>query len=233
MRYAIGDIHGCYRTLVKLIEENLKVQKDDELYFVGDYIDRGPESRQVVDYLIERIEQGYQFHLVRGNHEEMLIDAWVNQTPDPFMLWMLNGAEDTLLSYGIDSQRYMDEASLNHLPEEHIDFFRKLPYYIELEDYIIVHAGINFKVEEPFKDTRSMIWCRDCKNDWKQSGNRVVVAGHTPTPLAKIRKRIKKNHPKLLNIDAGCVYSSYQDMGNLAALDLDNLEIYWEENIDL
>jgi len=232
MRYAVGDIHGCYKTLVRLVEENLKVQKEDEIYFVGDYIDRGPRSRQVVDYLMERKEQGYRFYLVRGNHEEMLIDAWVHRTPDPFMLWMLNGAEETLLSYGIESQRYMDEACLNELPEEHVDFFRSLPYYIELEDYIIVHAGINFKAGEPFKDTRSMVWCRNCRNDLKQSGSRMVVSGHTPTPLEKIRKRIRKNHPRLVNVDAGCVYHAYPEMGNLAALDLDNQVLYWEENID-
>ena len=232
MRYAIGDIHGCYKTLVKLIEENLKVQKEDEIYFVGDYIDRGPGSRQVVDYLMQRIEQGYPFYLVRGNHEEMLIDAWVHQTTDHFMLWMLNGAEETLLSYNIDYQRHVDETCLNEFPEEHLDFFRKLPYYIELEDYIIVHAGINFRAGEPFKDTRSMVWCRDCKNDLKQSGNRTLVAGHTPTPLEKIRKRLRKNKPGIMNIDAGCVYKAYRDMGNLVALDLDNLDLYWEENID-
>lgn len=233
MRYAVGDIHGCYKTLVKLIEENLNVHKDDQVYFVGDYIDRGPGSYQVVDYLMEKQSLGYQFHMVRGNHEEMLIDAWVKQTPDHFMLWMLNGAEKTLLSYDIESHKYMDEASLNELPEQHLDFFRKLPYYIELDDFIIVHAGINFKSDKPFEDTTSMVWCRDCKNDLKKSGNRVVVAGHTPTPVEKIRKRLKKNHPRQINIDAGCVYTGYEGMGNLAALDLDGRKLYWEENIDV
>ena len=194
MRYAVGDIHGCYKTLLKLINEKLDVQKEDELYFVGDYIDRGPSSRQVVDHLLEMKEAGYQIYAVRGNHEEMLLDAWQNQTTDSFMLWMMNGAEQTLNSYGIESYKDMEEASLNELPEAHMDFFRKMPYHLMLEDYIIVHAGINFRAGEPFADTRSMVWCRDCFNDLEQSGNRSIVSGHTPTPMDVIRKRVKKKN---------------------------------------
>jgi serine/threonine protein phosphatase 1 len=232
MRYAIGDIHGCYQTLFKLVDQTLNLTKQDELYFVGDFIDRGPGSRQVVDYILELKEAGYRVYAVKGNHEEMLLDAWMNKTPDSFMLWMMNGAAETLVSYDIQSYLHMDEACLNELPEEHVDFFRKMPYYIETDDHIIVHAGINFKADKPFEDTASMVWCRDCTNDTTQSGNRIIVNGHTPTPLDVIRKRVKKKNPKEINIDAGCVYKGYTDMGNLVALDLDNHTLYWEENID-
>lgn len=232
MRYAVGDVHGCYKTLVRLLDHNLRISKNDEVYFVGDYIDRGPSGRQVVDFLMERQQQGYQFYMVRGNHEEMLIDAWMQQKPDLFMLWMLNGAEETLVSYGIESHYRLGEAALNELPENHIDFLRKLPHYIQLDDYLIVHAGINFSAKDPFQDTRSMVWCRDCTNDLKKSGNRIIVAGHTPTPLYGIRKSLNRKRTSMINIDAGCVYKDYTDMGNLVALDLDALSLHWETNID-
>ena len=232
MRYAIGDIHGCYKTLLKLLNDNLGIGQDDELYFVGDFIDRGPGSRQVVDYLLELKSAGYHVYAVRGNHEEMLLDAWQNQTYDQFILWMMNGAESTLKSYGIETYQQMEEAVVNELPGSHLDFYRKLPYYIELEDYIIVHAGINFQADEPFKDTRSMVWCRDCRNHFELSGHRAIVCGHTPTPLESIRKRVKKKNSDEFNVDAGCVYKGHDGMGNLVALDLDSLTIHWEVNID-
>ena len=232
MRYVIGDIHGCYKTLVSLLDHRLNLQKRDEFYFVGDFIDRGPGSRQVIDFLFDLRQEGYQVFPVRGNHEEMLLDAWTNPTADRYMLWMMNGAEQTLISYDIPSHRFMDEACLNELPEDHLDFLRGMPYYIELEDYIIVHAGINFRSEAPFKDTRAMVWCRDCSNDPAQSGNRIIVSGHTPTPLDQIRKGVKRRGLTEINIDAGCVYKDFAHMGHLVALDLDNLTLYWEENID-
>jgi len=218
--------------MVHLLEQVLKVSQEDQVYFIGDYIDRGPGSRQVVDYLMEKQQEGYAFTPLRGNHEEMLVEAWVNRTPDDFMLWMLNGAQETLMSYDIDYDRQVREAALDELPEAHVDFLRRMPYYIELEDYILVHAGINFKASEPFQDTRSMVWCRDCENDLKKSGNRLLVFGHTPTPLELIRKQVSKKHPRGMNVDAGCVYKGYTGMGHLAALDLDHLSLYWQENID-
>ncbi|MCF8335484.1 MAG: serine/threonine protein phosphatase [Bacteroidales bacterium] len=232
MRYAIGDIHGCYKSLRKLVEDILEIKKEDELYFVGDFIDRGPSGKEVIDYIISLMDEGYRVHSVRGNHEEMLIDAYLYKTPDKYMLWMFNGADATLASYGIESYKFRDEAVLSELPESHMDFIRKMPYYIELKDYIIVHAGINFKAEEPFKDIRSMIWCRDCSNDLSLSGNRYVVHGHTPIALNQIQRMAEGRNEIQLNIDAGCVYKGFSKLGNLAALDLDNLKVYHTENMD-
>jgi serine/threonine protein phosphatase 1 len=232
MRYAVGDVHGCYKSLKKLVEDILGIGKEDELYFVGDFIDRGPAGKEVIDYVISLQKEGYQVQAVRGNHEEMLIDAYLYRTPDKYMLWMFNGAEATLNSYGIETHKYRDEAALYELPESHVDFMRKLPYYIELDDYFIVHAGINFKAEDPFKDTRSMVWCRDCYNDLSLSGNRSMVHGHTPLPLKQIQSMAERKGENQLNIDAGCVYKGYAKMGNLVALDLDNRKVYHTENMD-
>jgi len=232
MRYAIGDVHGCYKSLRKLVEEILEISKEDELYFVGDFIDRGPSGMEVIDYIISMVDNGYQVKSVRGNHEEMMLDAYLYQTSDKYMLWMFNGADATLASYGIESARFNDRGVLKELPESHIDFIRKMPYYIELDDYIVVHAGINFKAEEPFKDVRSMVWCRDCSNNFSLSGNRFVIHGHTPIPLKQVQQAVEQRRDPQLNIDAGCVYTGYPKMGNLVALDMDNLKVYHTQNMD-
>jgi serine/threonine protein phosphatase 1 len=232
MRYVIGDVHGCFKSLRYLVEEVLRLEKLDELYFVGDFIDRGPYGKDVLDYVMWLHEKGFQVQSVKGNHEEMLIDAYLNQNPEKYMLWMFNGAETTLASYGLESFMYKREGVVNELPEEHIDFIRKMPYYIELEDYFIVHAGINFKADDPFRDIHSMVWCRDCYNDLALSGNRKVVHGHTPVSLEVIREMNRDRGVSDLNVDAGCVYKGTRGMGNLVALDLDELLVRHTENKD-
>ena len=232
MRIAIGDIHGCYKTFRRLIEDEIQPGKGDTVYLVGDYIDRGPDSKKVLEYIIQLINNGYDIQGVRGNHEEILIDAYTDQTSEKFLLWMMNGAEDTLLSYGIESFDKMGSASLNELPEEHISFIKKLPYYIELDDFIIVHAGINYQAEEPYKDYKSMVWCRDCQNDLQQSGGRTIIHGHTPIPLSEIENSALKPDKTQVNMDAGCVYSEFPGMGNLAALNLDTFKLVSLPNMD-
>ncbi|MFO8236494.1 MAG: metallophosphoesterase family protein [Bacteroidales bacterium] len=232
MRFVVGDIHGCYKTFKKLVEEIIQLSKDDKLYLVGDYVDRGPDSKSVLDYIINLIDEGYSVFPVRGNHEEMLIDAYTNQSPDNFMLWMMNGAEKTLLSYNIESYSVLGSACMNELPESHLSFLKELPYYVLLDDYIIVHAGINFEDDNPFTDYRSMVWCRDCKNDMKKSDGRIIVHGHTPTPLANIERDNFALVESQINIDTGCVYKGYPGTGNLTAIDLDSHKIYSLKNLD-
>lgn len=232
MEIVIGDVHGCYKSLRKLLEEAIGVSKDDKLYFVGDYIDRGPSSKQVLDYLIELKDNGYQIYPLRGNHEVMLINAYLDQSSNNFMLWMMNGAETTLKSYGIESYTLMGEASLNELPENHLSFLRQMPYYYMLEKYILVHAGINFALENPFEDVNSMVWCRDCENDLSASDGRTIIHGHTPVPLEFIRSSLEQVISKDINLDAGCVYKEMVGMGNLVALDLKSFNLYSTKNID-
>ena len=232
MQLVIGDIHGCYKSLRRLVEEIIGVTKYDKLYFVGDYIDRGPSSKQVLDYLIELKDTGYQVYALKGNHEEMLINAYLDQSSNNFMLWMMNGADATFKSYGIESHTLLGESSLNELPERHLSFLRKMPYYYELDDYIIVHAGINFAVSNPFEDFTSMVWCRDCENDLSASGGRKIIHGHTPVPLEFIQSSLQSENPTDINLDAGCVYKEMVGLGNLVALDLESMKIYSTQNID-
>ncbi len=232
MEIAIGDIHGCYKSFRKLIEEVIGVTREDHVYLLGDYIDRGLSGKQVLEYILDLQDKGYKIFPLRGNHEEMLIDAYQDQSSENFMLWMMNGAETTFQSYGINSYSVMGEASLNELPEEHLSFIREMPYYYQLDNYILVHAGINFEHDKPFEDFTSMVWCRDCENDLSASGGRAVIHGHTPVPLDFIKSSLEGGNHKEVNLDAGCVYKGMVGMGNLAALDLHSKTLYSTENVD-
>ncbi len=98
-RIAIGDIHGCFLTLKNLLEEKICISREDDIYFLGDYIDRGPRAREVIEYLITLKWQGYRIFPLMGNHEDMMIRAI---SDEHFLhVWYNNGAEETLKSFGI------------------------------------------------------------------------------------------------------------------------------------
>ncbi len=216
-RFVIGDIHGCIQTLNALLEK-IALTKKDEIVFVGDYIDRGPDSKAVVDKILYLIDNGFTVIPLRGNHEQMLIDALNNI--DNFFKWLSNGSMETLLSFGIELPA--------DLPEHYLKFFKSLHYYKEYEDFIIVHAGMNFRIGDPFRDKDAMLWTRCKYIDTKAAGGRRLIVGHTPTPLAEIKKRLLDEY---IRIDGGCVYSGIRpDSGYLCALELNSMELFYEAN---
>src|SRR5215470_9609869 len=97
--FAIGDVHGCGLTLEKLLTQDLRIKKEDEIYFLGDYIDRGPHSKQVVDLILQLQNEHYRIHTVRGNHEQLFIDS--EKDFESFDAWLANGGVTTLQSFGI------------------------------------------------------------------------------------------------------------------------------------
>ena len=104
-RLVIGDVHGCRETLKGLLEKKMKISREDRLFFLGDYIDRGPDSKGVLDYLIDLKENGYSTVFIRGNHEEMLIESLSSDTY--FHPWIYNGGGATLTSFGLTQEEYL------------------------------------------------------------------------------------------------------------------------------
>ena len=180
-RFAIGDIHGCSKTLRKMVKEVLQLKTDDTLFLLGDYIDRGPDSVGVLDYLIKLQELGFDVRPIRGNHEEMLLDAVEN--PAAHSLWYGNGGWGTLREFKVDSPEL--------IPRRYLDFMTALPYIITTEDYVFAHAGLDFRTHDPLKETppQFIIWSRDCQADFSKIGGRTLVTGHSVVPLfqSKIR----------------------------------------------
>ncbi len=217
--FVIGDIHGCAATLRRLVVSMLKPVPGDQIYLLGDIIDRGPDSKGVLDFIFELRARGLSVSSVRGNHEEMLLQASDNNYN--LSLWTTNGGQAALQSFQADGP--------GDIPHIYRDFLDSLPPYILLDDFVIVHAGLNFDPPNPFEDTGAMLWTRSPYVDRQRIGGRRLICGHTP--VSRTRLEASLNSSKIM-LDNGCVFVGRSDMGSLAALELESMKVYYQKNID-
>lgn len=218
-RFVIPDIHGCSRTLDRLLSEVVGLNRRDELYLLGDYIDRGPRSREVLDILMGLALKGYRVFPVRGNHEEMFLNGCSDR--NLFRVWITSGGRATLDSFGAEDPC--------EIPLAYRRFIEEMPYYRLLPDFVLVHASINFAIPDPFADTEAMLWSRSLEVRRELIGGRRVVGGHTPMTRDEIRRGLAGDR---IVLDNGCVYREQPGMGSLAALELDTMQLFFQENID-
>ncbi len=184
--YVIGDIHGCLDQL-KALMGKLPLKKNDELVFIGDYIDRGPDPKGVVDYVLElgKSRPG-KVTCLMGNHEWMLINHLDGTDRES---WFQNGAQTTLASYGGEEK----------IPYAHQEFFHSLSPSYRTDDYLFVHAGIRPGIPLEAQSTEDLLWIR--KEFYRYPGRfePPIVFGHTPL-------REVLNMEDRIGIDTGCVY---------------------------
>ncbi len=193
---AISDIHGCFLTLEKLLQ-TIAYQPEDHLVILGDLIDRGPRSKEVLDLFLSIKAKGQSLTLLRGNHEVMLLDAL--KDPGKELRFVRAGGADTLLSFGVSSVRA--------IPDEYLSLLKSTVDYFEDEHALYVHAALNFSKADLFEDRESMYWHREMTVDPIRTQGRPVVHGHTPTVLTTIEQMIaNKNKDYRINIDNGCVF---------------------------
>lgn len=204
--FAIGDIHGCAKTFEKLLFDKIQIQKTDSIYCVGDYIDRGKRSKEVIDFILGLKEEGYHIYTLRGNHEQMMLDSVTNE--EAMDVWLSNGGKVTMRSFKINS--------VNDLPDKYLSFFKSTEYYIIKDNYIFVHAGLNFSIQNIFEDKTAMLWIRGFDPYQPALENKLLIHGHTPVSL----KYIINQNGNCINIDGGCVYKHRKLLGNLVAFDL-------------
>jgi len=192
--FAVGDIHGCLDKLISLMGVIDIDPRKDTLLFIGDYIDRGAQSKQVVDYLIDLARQQSRVIFLKGNHE-LLLHLYLSGA-DRFS-FLANGGQATLDSYRKDYSHAED----NPIPSTHLDFFDNLRLYYETDHYIFVHAGLKENIPLDEQDEWVMLWIRDefIYSDF-DFGKRVIF-GHTPfrEPLVLENK---------IGIDTGAVYGN-------------------------
>ena len=225
--FAIPDIHGCCRTFRQLLFHKLELQKTDTLYLLGDYIDRGPDSKGVIDTILELQRDGYDVRPIMGNHEQMLIDSFESGYDECFLNWLENGGEETL-------QNYMTEDDEYSIPAAHLIFIKSLPVQLTTESHIFVHAGLNFTLDDPLAETSQefMLWSR--KNldvETEKTGGRKVIAGHTTRNLDEIENSLVSD---FIQLDNGCYLGDTScGRGSLLALELNSNLLYIQENIDL
>lgn len=218
--FAIGDVHGCNRTFRKLLFEKVHVAKSDIVVCLGDYVDRGPDSKGVVDTILELRASGFQVQTLRGNHEQLMMDS--PDSSETFEQWIFNGGLETLKSFGVGS--YDDFAS------EYKRFFDATEYYFEAAQCIFVHAGLDFTSGNEFSNTEAMLWSRNMKIDPVRLGQRRIIHGHTPKPAELIPDQTKAS---VVNIDGGCVYAARPGYGHLFALEVNSMEFTGVRNIDM
>jgi serine/threonine protein phosphatase 1 len=204
--YAVGDIHGRADLLAPLllrIDAHLASRPAERAIhvFLGDYIDRGPASREVVDQLL-RWGRTHEVVFLKGNHEAYASDFLKN--PDIIDEWRQYGGFETLLSYGLAPSLSLDPAQRRKLavsfhralPHSHRHFFGHLRLSFTCGDYFFVHAGIRPGI--PFADQREedLLWIRDEFLSYEKILDKIVVHGHTPVPEVEVRLN-------RINIDTG------------------------------
>jgi len=187
---AVGDIHGCFEAFHTLIVDKIQITKEDRIILLGDYIDRGSQSKEVIDYIIGLLKSGFDIKLLLGNHERMLLDAYSNDEDLP--KWILNGGDATINSFGIKS--------LKDLNERYLNFFVSLLSYHLTDDYLFVHAGFNDDINNPFEDRLSMIW--NCRENYTNPSlrNKTIIHGHCPITTNSCQERVH-NRQKVIDID--------------------------------
>jgi serine/threonine protein phosphatase 1 len=221
-RIAVSDIHGCAETLRVLLAESLQIQPADEVYLLGDYLDRGPDSKGVLDLIMAYRDAGYPLTCLRGNHEAMFLKAL--DDPDSHALWAyVNGGLATLESFGA--------AEASDIPDYYQALIKELGYYVPLEDRLLVHAGFNFEAAAPFADYEAMLWIRGFQPDPVITAGRPVIHGHTPRSFDRIQANIEEEQPQTVNIDNGCAYPK-PGMQGLVALDLDTFALTRQPNVE-
>jgi serine/threonine protein phosphatase 1 len=192
---AIGDVHGCFDKLVRLLGRcRLRCgPRPMQLVFVGDYIDRGPQSRRVVELLIEtQAAAPDRVICLRGNHEAMALAA-AAEGGEMEALWLINGAAATLDSYGI--------AQAAELPTAHLQWLRSLPLSYDDGRRYFVHAGVDPHLALAQQREHDQLWIREPFLHYQGDYGRLVVHGHTPLPGGR-----PDLHANRLNLDTGAVF---------------------------
>jgi len=203
----IGDIHGCYDVLLDLIERSIMFSPDeDRLVFLGDYLDRGAKSKEVVDY-ISGLKKNYprQIVLLKGNHEDLALRAMLcaegeEGCTNARLLWYFNGGRATVNSFqGIEKAR-----------QTLIPFIGSLELYHETDKYIFVHAGIPYGKSPETASSDEMLWDRS----YSYNGRKILIVGHSP-------KSDIERFGNVICLDTGAFMT-----GKLSAYDILNEKAY-------
>lgn len=199
---AFGDIHGYLDKLVHLLDI-VHPSEGDQVVFLGDYIDRGPDSCGVIEKLMEFGRDHPHTVFLRGNHEQLLLDTVNSSRPEDYLLFLQNGGDMTLESYG---------GELSNVPPEHIEFIRNTKLYSHhqaetvnpesgernLQEFVFAHAGVRPKVALDKQTKEDLLWIRgQFLHSEYPMGETIIVHGHTPS------ENIPGKSPYRIPLDSG------------------------------
>jgi serine/threonine protein phosphatase 1 len=180
-------------------------------------------------------EDGYSIRTLRGNHEDYLVRTYNNERVQRNFIgipyrdnlkkeWFKYGGRETLKSFRV--------SDVHSIPKKYIEWMNALEYFIVLDGYLLVHAGFNFNIDNPFLDKASMLWVKDFKVDMKKTGQRKVIHGHVPVSLDFINLMATKNKFNYIDLDNGVYMPEKAGFGNLVALELSSMELKVQHNVD-
>jgi serine/threonine protein phosphatase 1 len=252
-RWVIADIHGCCQTFKTLIEK-IKLSPSDQLFLLGDYINRGPDSVGVIDFILTLQNQRYQIFPLKGNHEDMLWQSHLSHenTTDTKLLAKtffyhislalskkkgeLSHFNKRILPSRFEKRKGLVD-SLGRILKKYLPFFENLPYYYETEDFYLVHGGFNFKSNQPLEDYKRMMWLMRPNKDFDLEAftHKKLIHGHFSVSLAEIQEKLTQN-ASVIPLDNGCykalTHPEDTTKGNLCALNLDTLELVVQRNCE-
>ncbi|NJK99107.1 MAG: serine/threonine protein phosphatase [Spirulinaceae cyanobacterium RM2_2_10] len=210
-RIFIGDVHGHYEALMLLLEA-IAPDETDQVYFVGDLVDRGPQSAQVIDFVMHS-----SYQCILGNHEQMLLEVAGNEpAPDHFrQAWLYSGGKATIDSY-----------KNGHVLPEHLEWLRSLPTHLDLGDVWLVHAGVDPRLPLEQQSAEQFCWIRDEFHSIAQPffADKLIVTGHTITfTIPGVMPGKLARGAGWLDIDTGAYH---RQSGWLTGVDLSNEQVY-------
>lgn len=235
-KWVIPDLHGCAETLQTLFEDHIKPEAGDKIWFLGDYIDRGPGSRDVMDFVMQLQQGPAEVVPLLGNHEDYMLKAWNTDHERSSFLgvktksavqkaWEMNGGAETLKNFGV---KWPAE-----IPQKYIKWVKTLPYLAEEDRFIMVHAGFNFEIEDPFTDKQAMLWARDYEIKPEKINHKTIIHGHVPVNLEFIDKTIRSEGQPFIDLDNGIYMTSRAGYGNLIALELTRMAYVIQPVLDV
>ncbi|ARC17000.2 TPA: serine/threonine protein phosphatase [Clostridioides difficile] len=217
IKYVMSDLHGMYDKFISMLEQ-INFNSNDHLYILGDVLDRGDKSLEIIDY----IRKYKNITLLKGNHELMFQESYTDVNSS--FLWFYNGGKDTFYDLGMKSYEYK---------ENFYKYIKNLPYLEIIDNFILVHAGLylpnnyeNLSIEQiiELQEEDICVWDRTILNTNKHIKGYTIIIGHTPTQNIKDYEKAEiYKQEGIINIDCGACF----DNGKLACLRLDDMKEFY------
>jgi serine/threonine protein phosphatase 1 len=208
--FVVGDLHGCITELERLLDA-IQPASGDRICFLGDYVDRGPSPRAVIDRLLRLQREGPECTFLKGNHEDMFL-AYFGLPGRYGDAFLGNGGDVTLESYGIFGAEPAE--ALERFPQAHLDFLESLELSARYGEFVCVHAGMRPPAPLEKQSEEDLLWIREEFIDAPHPYGYTVLYGHTP------RRDVHVDLPFKIGLDTGAVYRNL-----LSCLELETKEL--------
>ena len=216
-RLVISDIHGCYATLTTLLDR-LEIQQSDQVFFLGDYISKGPECKKTLDFILH-LNSLPNYFVLLGNHDDLFLE---------YLQTGSESLEEKLIELGNSDLLELTDNDVAYYQNE----LSNLYSFFDIGPFLLVHAGFDFSLINPFESKVEMLNIRQFGYNSEKAGNKTIIHGHFPHEKDKIEKAIA-SQDKIIPLDNGCVYlGNRENMGELLCLELDTMILHSQIKID-